>query len=278
MSYVTGTEAFDAWSTRLHAGESIPIWSMGPTFSTVEFGPGQILVVAGAPGSGKTLLVMQWLSLIMDNHPGVRAYIANVEMTPDALLCRELARRSLLPLGLIRKDAIDLSEPNTADALAAISQQMERVAFQVGSGSLNDVAAGAADFGANLIVLDYLQRFRLDGESTSEHESLTDLMAAIRQMAMQHGVGFLCCSAVSRNRNSKGSSYQALGMANLRGSSELEFNADTIYVLNKSDGGPVLEHAKDRAGNPLEDIPLEFHDAAFWPTMVAASSGEEWDF
>ena len=107
--------------------------------------------------------------------------------------------------------------------------------------------------------MDYIQRFVADDGKDSRSQ-LDKLMGQVRLLA-NIGAGVILVSSVSRQKSSSGSSnYDKLTMASLRGSAELEFGADSIYILNRQDRTAKLACCKQRFGNPL-DIPLRFDGA-----------------
>jgi replicative DNA helicase len=73
----------------------------------------------------------------------------------------------------------------------------------------------------------------------------------------------LLVSSVARQKSRTGSNtYAGLNLASFRGSSEIEFGADTAYILDANVKASValLQCGKDRFRQP-RDIPLQF-DAA----------------
>ena len=56
---ITGVEAFGSWRTSSQ-GPPLKTWSVGDEFAHIEIGPGRVLLIGGAPGSGKTALLLQW--------------------------------------------------------------------------------------------------------------------------------------------------------------------------------------------------------------------------
>ena len=87
-------------------------------------------------------------------------------------------------------------------------------------------------------------------------------MDYLRQFA-DAGCAVLCVAAVARSKDKRGcSSYDAdsLSFASFRESSELEYGADTAYVLAPGRDDPevvTLRCLKHRHGEPV-DIPLTF--------------------
>ena len=123
--------------------------------------------------------------------------------------------------------------------------------------------ASADAFGADIIVLDYIQRISPPGQHGDKRGSVDASMNYIRKFA-DAGVAVIVVAAVSRQKDSKGrSSYDgdAMSLASFRESSELEFGADSAFILApepKTDGIVILKHLKDRHGE-TKDIDLFFN-------------------
>src|SRR5262249_43069187 len=133
----------------------------------LEIGPGLVQLLGGPPGKGKTALVMQLVLDALRLTPTLHALVASVEMTPAALLDRQLARLSGVDLTVIRQRKIGAAHAQRIDTgLATMEPLLERLAFLRPPFTLENVAAAADDFQADLLLLDYLQRFRL---ATGDH-------------------------------------------------------------------------------------------------------------
>lgn len=260
-SYVSAVDAIDRWRDDVLTGEKPPRWQLGDGFGSVELGPGLVLLLGGAPGSGKTTLAMQWVvdALRIDND--LRVLVANVESSPGVLLDRQLARLSGITLDLIRERRVTESHgERLADAFDVLDSIAERLAFLESPFSLPNVAAAADATDSKLIVLDYCQRFASDTDN-KRHE-VNRLMDYLRKFA-DAGCGLLVLAAVGRTKDRQGrNSYDSngLGLASFRESSELEFGCDSAYMLapDKKQRDIVnLVCLKNRHGEP-RDIELTF--------------------
>ncbi len=265
-NYVQAGDAFAAWREAVLTGERPLRWRVGgAVFDSVEVGPGLVVLVGGAPGAGKTAIAMQWTFDGLRLSPDLRVLVANCESSPSVLLDRELARLSGVSLGMIRER--DLAGPQVAariDAgLRALEEVADRLAFLEPPFSLENVAAAADDFGANLLVLDYAQRFEV-GNHIDRRTIINALMDYLRQFA-EAGIGCVVLAAVGRTKDAAGrSSYDAggLNLASFRESSELEFGCDSAYMLSrgKQPGEANLRCLKNRHGEPI-DLRLRFDGA-----------------
>jgi replicative DNA helicase len=269
LPFATVAELFGGWKDDLLSDDPPATWSIGdPVFDHVEVAPGRIVLLGGAPGSGKTAMLLQWLGGILDTEPDARILLANVEMSAGQLLARMLARISGVPLTAIRRHEIPPEgyEPIGA-ALGHIQGYGDRLAFAREPSDLDSVRTAAKAHGADVVVVDYLQRVNPPGKFAGLRDRINALMGALRQLA-DGGAALLVTAALARSRDSKGRASYAgphLSLGSFRESGEIEYSADDCYLLFPTDEDneqPVwsmlLKHAKCRDGEP-RDVALRFH-------------------
>jgi replicative DNA helicase len=270
MTYRSGNALFDPWLADIKSNKPPLTWSAGdPCFDHIEAGPGRIVLIGGPPGGGKTACYGQMTMGMLIANPTLRIFMANVEMSADALLTRQLSRLSNIPLTAIwRRQVHPCDAGRLDDAARLIRSVIDRLAFASDPHHLAAIATAASDFGADLLCLDYVQRIEPSGEANGMREKINLLMTELRRLANKGGVGILAAVAVSRSRDSKGkATYDGrhLSMASLRESGELEFGADDVFILHPTDDAPnspsrtmLLKHEKSRYGQTT-DVALAFH-------------------
>lgn len=260
-NYQTAADVMHVWENDVLSGVQPVFYPIGDgELSLIEIGPGLVTLLGGAPGAGKTAFTMQAVVDALRLTPTLRAVICNIEMPPSVLLDRQLARLSGIDLTTIRYRR--LSEAHAArievgmETLSAVS---DRMAFVRSPFDLSNVAAVADEFDAGMIVLDYIQRIPPPGDHGDKRHSVDATMNHLRAFA-DAGVAVIVLSAVGRSRDSRGaSSYEGLGLASFRESSELEFGCDDAFILStdRSTDAVVLKHLKSRNGS-CRDIELAF--------------------
>jgi replicative DNA helicase len=252
-----------SWKNDVLSGTPPRLFPVGTSDLTrIEIGPGLVTLVGGAPGSGKTAFTMQCGVDALRLTDTLRVVCCNVEMHPTVLLDRQLARLSGVDLTLIRHRRLGLEHADRIDrAMNTLEQLADRLAFVRAPFDLENVAATADAFEADVLLLDYIQRIPPPGQHLDKRVSVNATMNFLRQFAAQ-GTAVIVVSAVGRTKDSAGrSSYSSdgLNLASFRESSELEFGCDDAFILTPDrDGDTVkLRHLKSRHGE-CRDIDLTF--------------------
>ncbi len=263
--YQCAADVLTGWRDDVLSGKPPELFPVGTgDFSRIEIGPGTVTLLGGAPGSGKTALVMQWVFDALRMTPDLRVLVANVEMGPATLLDRQLARLSGINLSLIRHRRLTAEHADRIDqAMNTLEPLAERLVFIRPPFDLANVAATADAFDARLLLLDYIQRIGAHGEHADQRGAVNATMSHLREFA-DADTAVIVVSAIGRTKDSRGRSTYAgegLNLASFRESSELEFGADDAFILTPDDddqGDAVtLRHLKSRHGE-CRDMALTF--------------------
>src|SRR6516162_11343250 len=92
-AFVCAADALAGWRDDVLSGKPPVLFPVGTgELARVEIGPGLVMLLGGAPGSGKTAFTMQAVIDALRLTPTLRAVVCNVEMPPPILLDRQLAR------------------------------------------------------------------------------------------------------------------------------------------------------------------------------------------
>lgn len=256
-TFTRGHEVFASWFDDIQHNRKPVLWPVDNW--GVEIGPGRLVVLAAAPGSGKTTLATQWMMDILRQKADVFAVIQNIEMSPGALMDKMLSRFSGVPLGDIyhRRELPAALKAKRDGAISIIRDFASRLYFTTGAASLDaameTMKAAQSETGLSecLFIADYIQRISA-GNAPGERESVNKTMAGLRLIA-QAGGAVLAVSAAGRQKSeNKPANYENLGLASFRGSSEIEFGADAAYILEpvKGDSGITrLSCVKNRFGD-----------------------------
>jgi replicative DNA helicase len=263
-TFTTAASLFGSWLEDVESGEPPVRFAVPPPFAPLDLRPGRLLLFGGAPGGGKTAAILQIVFDLLRGNDGTKALICNVEMSARCLLERVAARLSGVPLTAITERTMTAEQrTRVRAAVGALDPVANRVAFLSDPFALEHVAAAGTEFGANVLVLDYIQRFTVGTGAKDKREQLETAATVCRRFC-DAGALVLVASAVARQKGHTGSNYSGLNLASFRGSSELEYGCDSAYLFvpgsgfDSLTGGPVvLECGKNRYAAPA-DIPTHF--------------------
>jgi replicative DNA helicase len=233
-------------------------WPAGSPFELLDVRPGRVVLIGAPPGVGKTTLALQLVTGILSNTPKLRAVVGNVEMPPAALVEKLLARLAVVDYSALQDRELLAEERARLEAAreehAAL---LDRIAFLEPPFTLRHLGEGMQRFHARLALVDYAQRFTTgDGDDRAK---LDALMSGVRVLGNAKA-GIVLISSVTRQKSKNGSStYAGLNLASFRGSSEIEFGADSAYILeaDAETGVALLKDEKQRF-RVRKDVHLRF--------------------
>jgi replicative DNA helicase len=257
-TFTTGADLLGSWFADVERGEPPVRFRLPDPFTALDVRPGRMILFGGAPGGGKTAALMQVGIDLLRMNESARLLIANVEMSPALLVERVASRLSAVPLTAIMDRTLTADElGRVRAAVAALEPVAGRLAFLNPPYSLEHVAAAGTAFGANVLVLDYIQRFAVGDGGQDKREQLETGIAVLRRFC-DAGAAVLVAAAVARQKSNNGSTYAGLNLASFRGSSELEFGCDAAYMLVPDEGGGVTLQCEKNRYEAVADLQTSF--------------------
>jgi replicative DNA helicase len=215
---------------------------------------GQLIVVGGKPGVGKTVMALQWarnaalqgftaiyacyeqdeIALVARLLAFELAEVAIVMGISDAARLNELRARvrDVATGALLMRDAL-ASDLLLADAARRVAEYSERLVIVKALGNEADVeivARTVADCPADrrLLVVDCVEKVPVVGASTMTAERQRIVAQSLKTLAFALGVSVVAVAAV----NEDGLRSQRLRLQHLCGSSVLAYQADVIIMMN----------------------------------------------
>ncbi len=223
---------------------------------------GDLTLVGGAPGVGKTVATLQWARHIAMR--GVSVVYACYEHSERSLLARllqlelgEMAgltpgdrsalRRAVRAVGRGEATPADLAAGNEQQSLAfeqlrSYGDNLHLVRAAAGDGlpELDALAATISEGG--VLFVDYLQKVSIPGSSLRDEDRAIRAAEGLKEIALAHNVGVVACAAGDRG----GLRARRMRTRNLRGAGGLAYEADLILLLNdKFDAVSKLHTAFD---------------------------------
>ena len=236
---------------------------------TNGFHGGELIVIAGRPGMGKTSLAMNMIENAALNKKFSCA-VFSLEMSDE-----NLAQRSICSVaGVPMKDALSgRLTPQQWKSLWNASQGFSQAKIFVGDTGnitvnqmLSQCRRLKAKHGLDMILVDYIQLMKSDEKKSQENrqQEVADISRGLKLMARELDVPILALSQLKRSGGNEVNKKPQL--SDLRESGAIEQDADIVLMIYKpeeegdqasSSNRVELVVAKHRNG-PLGDIPMDW--------------------
>lgn len=205
---------------------------------TCGFQKGDVIVLAGRPGMGKTSLVLNIVEdLLLSSNVPVGMF--SLEMGCVALTERMMSSSMRVPTQKVRTGELDFRDcGQLADSLSrfgATRLWIDEVSVLTPL-SLRAKARGLkAAYDVRLIVIDYLQLMSVEEDRRFENrrQEITRISRLIKSLAMELQVPILLLSQLDRAPASRSGFLPRL--SDLRESGSIEQDADIVLLLHRQD-------------------------------------------
>jgi len=247
-------------SGQLAEYEPVPV-GLPPIDRTIGGGikPGELLLIGGAQGTGKTTMALQMARNIAASGQAYVLYICFEHDEAD-LLNRLISMESLLPRLPHRAGAVKIQDVR-AEVLATYANAQDGMVDVAANPRLRPSLERLARYGHNLFLLrgsattstvdnlrrliqqhrersgdrrlvifvDYLQKVPQVPEPDSESEKVTFVVQGLKDIALTEHVPVIAIVAADK----EGLKATRLRNYHLRGSSAINYEADVILILNE---------------------------------------------
>jgi replicative DNA helicase len=255
-----------------------------PGLSTIIGGtyPGQVVVIAGRPGRGKSIMLENW-STELARRDGCQTLYISMEMQAKELMQRTLAWTARVELTKIRTGQYnDIEALRLAEAATKIAETPAEI-IDKGHVTVDDIRAygwsakqRATRAGRRLVVIaiDYAGLVVLnESRNTTRQQQIGEMTRALKRLAKELEVTIFIGVQLSRGVEGRRDSTPML--SDLREAGDFEQDADVVILIHPEqivDQGRVLNTdaaelivAKDRNG-PLGSTFVQMHGAytRFW--------------
>jgi len=211
---------------------------MGLNQMTAGLQPGQLIVVAGRPGMGKTTLAMN----IVENtvmKVGQPAVVFSMEMSGVELMMRMLAALGQIPLEAMVRGRLE--EAHWARLEKASSEIKGRALFIDSSPSLTlpqlqlrcRTLVRREGQPLGLIMVDYLQLIQGSRQNDNRTSEITEISRALKAVAREFECPVLAVSQLNRSVEQRANRRPV--MSDLRDSGSIEQDADLILFLYRDE-------------------------------------------
>jgi len=241
---------------------------------TTGFQPGDLIVIGGRPGMGKTSFALNVAQYVGVEHKEPVA-VFSLEMSKKQLALRMLCSEAMVDSNLVRKGIINKKNDwhKLTSAAGKLSEAPIFIDDSSGTSAL-DIRAKARrlkkeqkDRGLGLVIVDYLQLMRGHGTFERREQEISDISRSLKALAKELDLPVIALSQL--NREVEKSQSKRPTLANLRESGAIEQDADVILFLHREEiydrenpakkGKADLIIAKQRNG-PTGTVKLTFLD------------------
>ena len=199
------------------------------------FKPSDFIVVAARPSVGKTAFMLDIARRVAMN--GTKVGILSLEMASFQILDRMVASETGMnimtraPFSEDQKDELRNAYTKLSELPICIDDSTGMTATDV----RNMAGTMVRRDGINLLLVDYLQLIDSDNpDADGEYARITEVSKAMKRTARELGIPVIALSQLSRDiekRKGEGLKPPAPNNADLRGSGNLEADADVIVFL-----------------------------------------------
>lgn len=210
---------------------------------TAGMHPGDLIIVAGRPGMGKTSYAMNVAvnAAFERKHkqpdlPGGVA-IFSLEMPKEQLTNRMLASEGRVDAGRMRTGRLTLEDFQGLTKAADTISQLPIFLDDTAAISMMEIRAKGrrlmAEHGLCLIVIDYLQLMRAGVKTDSREQEISEISRGLKSLAKELGIPIIALSQLNRSVESRADKRPQL--SDLRESGAIEQDADTIMFVYRDE-------------------------------------------
>lgn len=210
------------------------------------FAPGQLVVIAGRPGDGKSCIAMQ-IAEHVAIHENAGVAVFSLEMTGISLMERQLFSLGQANLTKMRNGFLVQEDVPKIVAAAAKLAKTNLWVESASRMSIEDLEVKARRMvrkhGVKLVIVDYLQLLYLRGRSgrMDRVEEMGQVSMRLKALAMELQVPVIALAQMNRNIETSDRKNRRPMLSDLRESGQIEQDADIVLILWK----PKVEGADD---------------------------------
>jgi replicative DNA helicase len=213
--------------------------------------PGELIIIAGRPGSGKTTLginIAEHVGFVLNK--GV--LIFTLEMPTLQLMQRMMASQGKVNFNKLRMkhkypfveaDWTKISRGITAmksdvfriDSTRKITCSTLRARARRDKRQMRDLS---------LIVVDYLQLVSSDNHYENKVSEITEVSGALKSLALELNIPIIALSQLNRNSLNRAGGDKRPTMGELRGSGSIEQDADVVALIHRAEMFDATPHNK----------------------------------
>jgi replicative DNA helicase len=233
--------AFEQISELAKAGKRIAGLPTGFTRldqMTAGMHPGDLIIIAGRPGMGKTSFALNvGVNACHANRCGIAVF--SLEMPKDQLVKRMLCSEARVDAGRLRTGQLAREDwPALAQAAGMLSDLPVFIDDTPGL-TLMELRSKARRIASEqklgLIIIDYLQLMRSGTKVDSREQEISEISRSLKGLAKELSIPVIALSQLNRGVESRGNKDKRPQLSDLRESGAIEQDADTIWFVYRDE-------------------------------------------
>lgn len=230
--------------------------------------PGQMVIIAGRPGSGKSTLGLDICRAVSIRHRLTSVFFS-LEMTRQEITMRCIAAQAKVPLSKLR-DGVQLSDDDWNRISVHLNDISTAPLFIDDSAGLNmsTIRAKARrlkqEHDLRVIVIDYVQLMTSGAKVENRQVEVSEFSRQVKLLAKELEVPIVALSQLNRGVEQRADKRPVI--SDLRESGSLEADSDIVILLHRPD---MYEMESDRPGEadfivakhrngPMRDLAVAF--------------------
>jgi replicative DNA helicase len=199
---------------------------------------GDLIIVAGRPGMGKTSFALNVAHNACHSTKSPVA-IFSLEMPKGQLVRRLLGAEARVDGNRIRTGQLHKDDwPKLADAAGTLSELPIWI-DDTPAITLLELRAKArrlrSEIGLSLLVVDYLQLMRSGSRNDSREQEISEISRSLKALAKELEIPIIALSQLNRGVESRGVKDKRPQLSDLRESGAIEQDADTIWFIYRDE-------------------------------------------
>jgi replicative DNA helicase len=216
--------------------------------STIGFTGGDITIIAGRPGMGKTSFAMQELRYASKT---VNTGLVSIEMTAKQIMYREISSLLAIPMNkLISKKGLTSTEIAQVKELERYFQ--DKMYIVDDARTLTDIKVSLYKlielFNVKVWAIDYIQLVSHSSKRNSKNADVEEVSGELKAIAKSTNTHGLILSQMSRDQEKGTTNLRKPRLSDLRDSGALEQDASNVIFVHRPEAQGVDE---DKYGNSL---------------------------
>ncbi|HEX5660827.1 MAG TPA: replicative DNA helicase [Polyangiales bacterium] len=210
---------------------------------TAGMHPGNLIIVAGRPGMGKTALAMNIAVNAAASRVGTdmpaTVGVFSLEMPKDELFGRMLASEARVDAQKLRIGQLNGEDWGRLAQAAGYLSDLPLFIDDSAALTLLELRAKArrlmAEHGLALIIVDYLQLMRSGSKNDSREQEISEISRSLKALAKELNIPVIALSQLNRGVESRSNKDKRPQLSDLRESGAIEQDADTIWFVYRDE-------------------------------------------